>query len=153
MTRTDLTALLGGLVLSGVFALQPAPAGFVWSAAVAVLGLCGSRSAYCAGGAVLTAVVALAVLRADAISALIAGLGATAYLIGAHSERTSGPGRELRYGVLGAGLFAAVAALAAGVEGSLPWGQAVAPIAALVAAVVPLRVVRAKAAARAPTIG
>ncbi|MEU7137867.1 hypothetical protein ABZ942_00305 [Nocardia sp. NPDC046473] len=143
MKPADVVALPGGILLAGVIAAHTSPLGVGLSGVVAALAVAGLRSRRCAGAAVLVACVALALLPADVWSALVGGLAATAYLVGTHTEWTHASARELGAGAVGAVLFGVAAALAGTVGTHLAWAPAVAPIAALVVAVLPLRIVRA----------
>ncbi|MBH0781571.1 hypothetical protein [Nocardia bovistercoris] len=148
MRPTVLATATGVTAMCGACAVHATPFGFGSAVVIAVLGLLGVRSAWTACAAVLTTAAALAVLRCDTSAALLAGLGATVYLVGSRTRWTEGQNRELSTGLIGAVGFGAAAATVAEMDASLPWVHAAVPVVAVIAAVVPLRLVRARSMPR-----
>jgi hypothetical protein len=110
--------------------------------ATGLLALAGLWSLRCAGAAVLTAAVALLLCGAGIGACLLGGLAATGYLVVAGADRSARRFGQWRAGAAGAALFGSIAAGVCAWSVHLAWAPIALPVAALVAAVVPLRAMR-----------
>ncbi|WP_063042323.1 hypothetical protein [Nocardia pseudovaccinii] len=117
-------------------------------AVTGVLTLAGLRDVRSACAAVAVAAVTLVLLDASPASFAVAGLGSTVYLVGTQMKWTPASIREIGAGTAGAVAFSAIALLADVGAAHLPWIPVIAPVAALVVIVVPLRAIRSATSTR-----